>query len=327
MLRPGCPTPAAVERFAADLAAIFPAGDRLGIAVSGGPDSMALLLLAHAVLGGNVDAATIDHGLRPESGAEAAMVADLCRELGIAHETMRVDVPAGNVQSAARKERYRALNAWAARRDLSGIATAHHADDQAETLLMRLNRGSGLSGLAGIRAKTQAPGGEALLVRPLLDWRKAELLDLVTSAGVSCAEDPSNRDAKFDRVAMRRHLVKAEWLDPAAIARSARHLGEAELAIAGMTGRIWNDAVIIEKDAWLYFPGRSPPEGRHFIHLEIVRRILGGNAGIRGNDIARAVDRLSGGDAATLGGHQARVTERDGETAWIFTPESPRRTG
>ena len=327
MLRPGCPDPAAVERFAADLAAVFPAGDRLGIAVSGGPDSMALLLLAHAALNGNVEAATVDHGLRPESGSEAAMVADLCRTLGIAHETMRVEVAGGNVQSAARMARYDALNAWAARRNLLAIATAHHADDQAETLLMRLNRGSGLSGLAGIRAKTQAPGGGALLVRPLLDWRKAELLDHVTSAGVSYAEDPSNRDAKYDRVAMRRHLADADWLDPAAIARSARHLGEAELAIAGMIGRIWNDAVALEEGGCLYFPGRSPPEGRRFVHLEILRRILGGNAGMRGNEIARAVDRLSRGDASTLGGQQARVTDRDGEIAWIFTPEAPRRTG
>lgn len=325
MLRPDCPAPAAVERFAADLAALLPTQGRLGIAVSGGPDSMALLLLAHAALNGAVEAATVDHGLRPESGAEAALVAELCRRMGVAHEIIRVEVAAGNLQSAARVARYRALNEWVARRGLAALATAHHADDQAETLLMRLNRGSGIAGLAGIRASGDAPEGGGMLIRPLLDWRKAELRAIVTAAGVGFAEDPSNRDETFDRVAMRRQLAETDWLDPAALSRSARHLAEAEAAMSAFVDTIWHDAVIRQDHSCVYLPDLAPAGSRQFIAKQIMRRILGRDAKVRGSEIARAVDRLRGGQPATLGGQQVRVTERDGDTAWLFTPETPRR--
>ncbi len=286
---------------------------------------MALLLLADAALDGAVEAATVDHGLRLESGAEAALVADLCRQMGVTHEIIRVDVAAGNLQSAARMARYHALNAWAARRGLAALATAHHADDQAETLLMRLNRSSGLAGLSGIRAAGSAPEGGGLLVRPLLDWRKAELLEIVTTAGVDFVADPSNQDDRFDRVAMRRNLAAADWLDAMAIARSARHLAEAECALNAMIDGIWSDAVTHENGACIYFPGRAPAAGRAFIDKEIIGRIIGKDRGARGSEIARAVARLSRGEPATLGGKQAGVTTREGQIAWKFMAEAPRR--
>ena len=155
------PATEAIERFAADLEVLAPAGTLIGVAVSGGPDSLALLLLAAKARPGEVEAATVDHGLRPESAAEAAMVADLCETLGVPHRILVADwirSPTSNIQAEARAMRYRLLNDWAIERGLSAVATAHHADDQAETLLMRLARGAGVGGLGGTRKRRALVG-------------------------------------------------------------------------------------------------------------------------------------------------------------------------
>src|ERR1700712_1015430 len=151
-------------RFRADLEALTGGTpERLGLAVSGGPDSLALLLLAHAAYPGQVHAATVDHGLRPEGAAEAAFVAGICGALDIRHATLRAEMrETSNIQAAARARRYALLKAWIGEIGALFLATAHHLDDQAETLVMRLSRGSGLSGLSGIRAVNPP------LVRPLL---------------------------------------------------------------------------------------------------------------------------------------------------------------
>src|SRR5690349_1499338 len=135
---------ALIERFARDLDAVAPTGQRLGIAVSGGPDSLALLALAAAARPGLLEAATVDHDLRAEAEQEAAMVADVCGQLGVPHVTLKVrwaSLPTTAIQERARRERYRLLGYWGEERMLAAIVTAHHADDQAETLLMRLARG------------------------------------------------------------------------------------------------------------------------------------------------------------------------------------------
>jgi tRNA(Ile)-lysidine synthase len=118
------PDPELTARFAADLAPLWSGTGRLGVAVSGGPDSMALLLLAHAALPGRVAAATVDHGLRKESADEAAMVAAVCAGLNVPHRTLRVEVAAGNVQSQARAARYAALAAWLEEAGLEALARA-----------------------------------------------------------------------------------------------------------------------------------------------------------------------------------------------------------
>lgn len=218
-----------VSRFVADVSRLI-AGQmesaRFGIAVSGGPDSMALLSLAHAAWPGRVAAATVDHGLRSEAATEAAMVADWCAEQGIAHSILRPEHPiTGNLQSRARTVRYALLHAWREAQGLDWLMTAHHADDQLETLLMRINRGSGVGGLSGIRARNN------VVLRPLLSWRRDELAEVLTAASVPSVQDPSNTDARFDRVAMRQNLMHAQWLDPIAANRTAGALAEADAAL------------------------------------------------------------------------------------------------
>jgi tRNA(Ile)-lysidine synthase len=308
----------AVERFRRDCEALAgPAPRRLGVAVSGGPDSLALLLLANAAFPGEVAAATIDHRLRPESASEARFVAGLCADFLVPHEIVPVTVdPArSSVQRAAREARYAALADWCGRHELLWLATAHHQDDQAETVLMRLMRGSGVSGLAGIRATTALESSEARLIRPLLGWRRDALGDLVRNAGLTAVSDPSNVDESYDRARLRRRLSALEWLDPAALSRSAAALAEAEQALAWAAGRIWDERVSREEETIL-FDARGLP-------AELVRRILVrllDGAAPRGEEVQRLASALAGGGAATLGGYRCR-----GGPVWRFEPEGPRK--
>ncbi|MFL6780767.1 MAG: tRNA lysidine(34) synthetase TilS, partial [Sphingomicrobium sp.] len=153
--------PLLFDRFRADLAQLSKPGERLGIAVSGGPDSLALLVLAAAVRPGEIESATVDHRLRAESRAEAEMAATACATVGVPHAILTADwpePPVSAIQERAREMRYRLLADWLDARGLSALVTAHHADDQAETIVMRLNRGSGVRGLAGMRPKARVPG-------------------------------------------------------------------------------------------------------------------------------------------------------------------------
>lgn len=327
---PAAPDPPAelVARFVDSLARLWPDGGRLGLAVSGGPDSLALLLLAEAALPGQIEVATVDHGLRPESAAECAGVAELCAGRGIACTVLEVSVAGGNVQNEARRARYTALTEWAERRVLSAVATAHHADDQAETLVMRLNRGSGLAGLTGVREARFLPGSAVALVRPLLSFRRAELRALVEAAGLEPVEDPSNVDDRFDRARVRRALAEADWLDPVALSRSACLLGEAQQAIEATAEIEWLNGVSEEGEGY----GYCPSAGSRYIETEVVTAIIarmGGTA--RRSEVAKLVDRLNGGRPGNLAGVLAQpVTQDLGDDAgtvqkWIFSPEPPRR--
>lgn len=290
--------------------------------MSGGPDSLALLLLAHAARPGAVGAATVDHGLRAESAAEAQWVAELCRSLGVPHQTLRVCVEAGNLQSNAREARYRALDQWVGDRGLAALSTAHHADDQAETLVMRLNRGSGLPGLAGVRPAGSIPGGSGLLIRPLLGWRKRDLDELVRATSIAPIADPSNRDDRFDRVRIRQALAGAEWLDPLALARSAALLGEAEAALEDMVVQTYVEAVSRKDDGLRFAVCRSD-----FVRLEVIGRIFGemGTEPPR-SEIARLMARLVAGKNGSLAGVLAVPSSEGGAELWTFRREPPRRS-
>ncbi|MBA4163495.1 MAG: tRNA lysidine(34) synthetase TilS [Erythrobacter sp.] len=284
--------------------------------MSGGPDSLALLLLAQAARPGLVEAATVDHGLRAESADEAQMVARLCRDLGIAHAILPVKVGRGNLQAEARAARYRALDEWMEARRLELLATAHHADDQAETLLMRLNRGSGLSGLAGARASGNVPDSRRRLVRPLLAWRKHELCELVRVAGAIPVSDPSNADEDFDRVRIRNALAQADWLDPVAIAQSAAHLADAAEALDWCIEREWQRGVSECGGGLLY-----RPDAPRAVRLGVLVRAIGVlGQQPRGGAAARLLDQLERGDGGNLG--LVLVTCEEG--GWMLRREPPR---
>jgi tRNA(Ile)-lysidine synthase len=189
------------------------------LAVSGGPDSLAMLVgLAKLREAGLLDATlsvqTIDHGLRPEAAAEAAMVGEICADLGVTFNVTKLGRKpfARNAQDWARTERYGAL-AKTTEDTKSVVLTAHTADDQAETLLMRAARGTGSEGLAGIRPQTRLQG--ALVLRPFLDWSRAELHTVLDGTPWQPAHDPSNKDDSYTRVRFRRWLTHAPLPDGA----------------------------------------------------------------------------------------------------------------
>lgn len=214
----------------------------LVMAVSGGPDSTALMWLAaqwrrRRRKGPNLLAVTIDHGLRPESAREAVAVKRLARQLGIPHRTLRWrgPKPATGLQERARSERYRLLGDAARRAEARCVLTAHTLDDQAETVLIRLARGSGMTGLAAMAAVTPVDG--FFLVRPLLDVPKSRLLATLKAEQTAFAQDPSNRDPRFTRVRIRELMpaLAAEGLSRRRLTVLARRLRRADAALEAMT--------------------------------------------------------------------------------------------
>ena len=324
-----------VARFHDDLRALWPPAGRdgpLGLAVSGGPDSLALLLLAHEAMPGEIAVASINHGLRVEAAGEVALVERICRERDIPFTALNVEIGEGNVQARAREARYEALGQFAEDQGLGAIATAHHADDQAETLLMRLNRGSGLAGLAGVRAASTLPSRETPLLRPLLTWRKADLERVCADAGIKPASDPSNQDERFDRARMRAAISTADWLDVPAIAESAEHLSEALWAIEWYADADFDEQVFREDT-------ENGPVFKYYanvprvIAIETICRIiaqLGGQA--TRSEAGRAFDRLWQFENASIAGVLITPdSERIGKLGvemrvWRFAPEPPRRT-
>lgn len=328
------PDPETVARFAADLDRLFadaageglPAGATIALAVSGGADSMAMLLLAAAALPGRIIAATVDHGLRADAADEAALVAALCAQLGVPHATLAPPAPitGSSVQKGAREARYAALAAWVEASGADALLTAHHADDQAETLLMRLNRASGVAGLSGIRPWRFA--GDHPVLRPLLAWRRGDLRAIVSAAGVRWVEDPSNTDPRHDRTRFRELLAHQPLLDPAALARSAAYLGEAEAALDALAGTL-------RAERWS--PGKGllhadglPREMQRRLTRAAIAQVRSANgiaspAFTEAANIEALLDALAAGKAAT----QAGVLVSPGRGGrWHFAPAPPRRS-
>ena len=277
------------------------------------------MLLAHAALPGRVEVATVDHQLRHGSGAEAEEVARLCQNLGLPHAILKVEVAPGNLQSQARAARYAALAGWLGERGLAALATGHHADDQAETLLARLNRASGVAGLAGVRARGLVPETDTPLLRPLLAWRRTELADVVAHVGAIAAQDPSNSDPRFDRVRLRQALAGADWIDVPALAASATHLADADAALDWAARREWAEGVVREGLGITYRP-RAP----RAIALRVLERIVRemGEEDVRGSALARMFDTLLARQPMSIGSLVARVTHE----GWSFT-RAPQRRG
>ncbi len=272
-----------LERLRAHLAAsrLFAEPGLAVLAVSGGGDSLAMLdLLATLApeLGLSLVVAHSDHGILPESGAVALRVAGLARErYGLEAVTAALSLGPGASETRARLARYRFLRAVQAERGARYLVTAHHADDQVETVLLRVLRGSGPAGLTGM-----APAGERGLVRPLLPFRHAELVAHTLSLGLEIFEDPSNADPRHARAWVR------TVLRPVIEERLGGEAGAALLAVAAHAARdvgAW-DAVLD------HLPGLdlAVSEGR----FEVARPVLRGYDNVLAGRVLRAAARRAG---------------------------------
>lgn len=289
---------------------------RIGLAVSGGPDSLAMLLLAHRTFSDAVSVATVDHCLRPESAAEAQMVGRLCADLGVAHQILIPDAPiTGNLQSAARDTRYRLLRSWADANRLDWIATAHHADDQIETLLMRIARGSGLAGLASIRERNQS------IIRPLLGFTKDELLAYCRSRGVEPCIDPGNASLAFDRVQVRQWLASApQFVDSRRTLRTVTALAEAHAALEWTADSLEPKHIVQGAEGQILLdPADLPAE---LLRRLLIRALNKVDPALqpRGEVTDRLLDALRQGKRLTVGNILCT-----GGTAWCFEPAPIRR--
>jgi tRNA(Ile)-lysidine synthase len=231
----------------ADIDALFaPFGQAKAflIAVSGGPDSTALLLMtaewARRRGKMRIEAATVDHGLRPESANEAKAVGEICARLGIGHRILQWKgvKPTSRLQERAREARYRLLVDYAKAIGADAVMTAHHADDQAETVLFRLLRGSGLTGLRGMDSITERD--DMTIARPLIGLKKRDLIAFANARGAPFIDDPSNTDPRFARTRLRALLARLdeEGLNAETLDRLARRARETEEALAHLTAEV-----------------------------------------------------------------------------------------
>ena len=286
----------------------------IGLAVSGGPDSLALMLLAAdwaQAAGKRLTVYTVDHGLRPEAPAECDMVAEIAAELGLACRKLAWTGPKPDtgVQAAARLARYRLIGAAMQADGAEILVTAHHVDDQAETVLMRLAHGSGISGLSGMALFGAFEG--VRLCRPLLGVERAHLRDLVREAGLTAAADPSNADEHYERVRWRHVLpgLAREGLDAERLASFAARMARADMALMQATDAAVADLVFTDRFGTITFSFSGWADLPEEIGLRLLDRTVtfagGGAARYRLSliEATAAGLRASAPDhAATLGG-------------------------
>lgn len=289
----------------------YPFSDEvIAAGVSGGADSLALVLRLKEA-GREVVALTVDHGLRPESAAEAAYVATVMKKFGIEHHilTWTEKKPSAAIEAAAREARYRLLCGWCREHGVSVLATGHHRRDQAETFLLRLQRGSGLYGLSAMLPVSEREG--ITVIRPQLEDAPDDLRDYLRRCGIEWVEDPSNQCTDFQRVKIRKFLPELEkaiglseerLAATAAVLARSRGFIEAEVqSCLGNRVRIWGCGV------FSFAPGLLKA-----LHEEIGYRLLaellcrcgGQNYAPEADEILRLLKELCRADfkGATLGG-------------------------
>jgi tRNA(Ile)-lysidine synthase len=292
----------------------------LAIACSGGGDSMALSLLAKSALvgrKGRIVALTVDHGLRRESAKEARQVGAWLKKQGIVQVILpwKGKKPKRNIQEAARNARYKLMADYCAKHGIAHLLVAHHLEDQAETFLLRLARGSGVDGLSAMAALTPMHG--LTLVRPLLAIPKAELLAYLKKRRQPYAHDPSNENEAFDRVKMRKLLpqLQAAGLSAERLAKTAATMARARAHLEEETGRFLNRACVIHAEGYAVLKHLSISEEIALRALSTLIMLVGGNeVKVRLRDLERLHGALKspGFKGATLGGcvfapHKATV--------------------
>jgi tRNA(Ile)-lysidine synthase len=299
------------------LFAAWPSCSRIALAVSGGADSIALMRLVREWAESRKEAValfilTVDHGLRAEAADEAAWVKAQAAGLGLPHETLRWTgaKPGSGIQAAARGARYDLLLGCCRETGIDALATAHTADDQAETVLMRLGRGSGLDGLAGIPALSVVDG--VTLLRPLLGVTRARLEATLRDRGQGWLEDPSNRDGRYERARLREAMraSRALGLAPGMLALSARRMQRARLALEGVTAAFLAQALRVHPAGFCEVSLADLLDQPEEIGLRGLARMIamfgGGARAVRLARIealhAALADARSGARTATLGG-------------------------
>ena len=289
----------------------------LAVAVSGGSDSMALLELLSQWKQSCPEcliAVSVDHGLRPEAKQECNLVANFATHLGHRHCILRL-VPGqitGNLLAAARRERYRLISDWAHANNISTVALGHTMNDQAETFLLNLARGSGIDGLSAMQARFDRNG--IAWIRPLLNERRGYLQDYLRRGGRGWCEDPSNVDSRFDRPKVRQALCELEKIGISAvgIAATAARLGSVRTTLTHITcAAAWACAevsdlaeVTFSTDYWTL-----EEEVRRRLAVRAIRHVNGAEHPPRHDSLLRALKNVRAGRRATLCG-------------CILTPES-----
>jgi len=321
----------------------------LAVAVSGGGDSLALMHLlsafakAHKLKSPIV--LTVDHGLRKTSGREARQVAAWAKKAGLAAHVLswRGAKPKSGVEAAAREARYRLMGDWLAKHKIAALYVGHTIDDQAETFLLRLARGSGLDGLAAMRARAPwpVPGFPLLSVeRPLLGITRGDLRVYLTELGQAWQDDPMNEDAAFDRVKIRkaRGALADLGLTPSRIAAAATHLARARAALETVT-----EAVLARAAGQGQGQGQggglldpavlaaAPREVGLRALAAMLMAVSGQPYRPRFDALERLFDKVvagSLGKGATLHGcHIGPAPKGRAELALLVRPENPRKTG
>ena len=291
--------PVSPDEFAARMARLggFESAPRLAVGVSGGADSLALVLLAHIWArgqGGSVLGLTVDHGLRPESAEEAERVGRWHADRGIAHAVLRweSDKPTTGIQATARAARHRLLAERCRDEGILHLALAHHRDDQAETVLLRLARGSGIDGLAGMAPVRAA--GPVRVIRPLLDLAHDRLVATCRAQGQDWIEDPSNRNPAFARARLRaaEAALSVEGLDADRLADTARRAARARAALEAGAASLLAGAAAVFPEGWIRLDPRPLLQAPEEIGLRALARCLLVVGGAPYPPKAEALERL-----------------------------------
>jgi len=297
----------------------LPVTGTLGVAVSGGGDSTALLHLAKAA-GFQLEAVTVDHRLRPESAAEAELVAQDCARMGIPHAVQVWDhgpVVPGNLMDAARQARMALIGAWARDRGIGHVALGHTRDDQAETVLMGLARQAGIAGLSGMRPRWEVGG--ITFHRPLLEAGRDDLRDWLRAQGIGWLDDPTNEDPRFTRIKARKALAALAPLgiSAAGLAAVAGHLASAQGALTAQARRAAGQHVALIAGAVQIATGlfAEPAEVQRLIVARAIDWLRQEPCLLRADDLRRFQHAVREGRDATLAGCRHRG-------GWVFREAS-----
>ena len=271
--------------------------DRVGVAVSGGGDSVAALILTVDALGRDrVHAVTVDHGLRTGSAAEAQAVATVCQSLGVLHDILRWQGDkSGTLQCAARDARRRLIAAWARNR-VQAVILAHTIEDQAETVLLNIARGSGVDGLSAMPARLTRDG--VTWLRPLLGTQREALRELLRARGIGWAEDPSNEDLRFDRVRLRqaRPFFDGLGLTPETLAALAARMQMARFVLDADAARLFHAHVRDVAGTALIDPAvfDAAPESVERLFASLIKGLTGAPYKPRLGTLRAILDKRSG---------------------------------